>query len=56
MSEEGGVVLDVRQRGLCYLFMGVREDFVSSLRKEVLYWMGGRENYVTCVVLDGRQR
>ena len=28
-----GVVLYVRQRGLCYLFMGGREDFVSSLRK-----------------------
>ena len=54
MSVEGGVVLDVRQSGLCYLFMGGREDYVSSLRKEVLYWMGDREDYATCVVLDGR--
>ena len=50
LSEEGGVVLDGRQRGLCYLFMGDRGVcYLSELRKEVLYWIGGREDYVTCL-------
>ena len=37
------VVLDGRQRGLCYLFMGDRGDYVTCLRKEV-YWVGDRED------------
>ena len=29
--------------------MGDREDYVTCLRKEGLYWMEDREDYFTCL-------